>query len=206
MINEPKIGVGKVLLHSCCAPCTIYPQKVLRDAGWDIIGYFYNPNIHPFTEFEKRLTAVRDYYQEIDLPLIIDASYDVEAFLRRVLSAGDVRCNECYRMRLNATAVRAKKIGAGSFTSTLFYSRYQDHEVLNKIAGEVSDAVGIDFLYIDFRTGWEEGQRVSRETGIYRQKYCGCIISEQERYKKKISRLKEFYEGEPQDQKISIEK
>lgn len=206
MDKESKRGTGRVLIHSCCAPCTIYPQKMLKDAGWDVTGYFYNPNIHPFTEFERRLSAVRDYYQKIDLPLIIDASYDVEAFLRRVLPVGDVRCNECYRMRLGEAAVRAKEIGADRFTSTLFYSRYQDHEVLNEIAGEVSDAVGIDFLYVDFRPGWDEGQRISRETGIYRQKYCGCIISEEERYKKKMSKLKGFYEKESQDQKIYIEK
>jgi hypothetical protein len=204
MANEPKRGTGKVLLHSCCAPCTIYPQRTLRDAGWDVIGYFYNPNIHPFTEFEARLTAVRDYYQEIDVPLVVDASYDVEGFLRRVLSASGVRCNECYRMRLGETARRAREIGADSFTSTLFYSKYQDHEVLSEIAGEVAKDVGVDFLYIDFRTGWEEGQRISREAGIYRQKYCGCIISEAERYQKKITRLKEFYAKETQDQKISM--
>ena len=204
MVDKPKRGIGKVLLHSCCAPCTIYPQRTLASAGWDVVGYFYNPNIHPFTEFEARLFAVRDYYQEIGLPLVIDASYDVEGFLRRVLSASGVRCNECYRMRLGETAKRAREIGADSFTSTLFYSKYQDHEVLSEIAGEVADDVGVDFLYVDFRTGWDEGQRISREAGIYRQKYCGCIISEAERYQKKITRLKEFYEKDTQDRKTSV--
>jgi predicted adenine nucleotide alpha hydrolase (AANH) superfamily ATPase len=189
MDEDTKRASKEILLHSCCAPCTIYPERWLSQSGWEITGYFYNPNIHPFTEFEKRLSAVRDFYHETGHPLIVDAEYDVESFMRRVFASNGKRCAECYRIRLLRTAEKAKEVGAAAFTSTLFYSAYQDHELARHIAREAAETFEIDFFYEDFRPGWDEGQKVSRESGMYRQKYCGCIISEQERYKKKIEKL-----------------
>ncbi len=183
----------KILLHSCCAPCTIYPLKRLEEAGFTVVGFFYNPNIHPITEFERRLNAVIEYYREIDVRLIVNASYDVSDFLKRTFCANVDRCGTCYRIRLSNAFGVAKEEGAGidAVTSTLFFSKYQDHEVLLQIAKDESVKSGVSFHYEDYRTGWEEGRKLCRESGMYSQKYCGCIISEEERYQKKIETLKE---------------
>ena len=182
----------KVLLHSCCAPCTIYPLKKLEEAGFTVVGFFYNPNIHPFTEFEKRLDAVVEYYREIGVSLIVNASYDVSDFLKRTFCADVDRCEACYRIRFFKAFETAKEedVGIDAVTSTLFFSKYQDHEVLLKIANDESVKSGVPFHYEDYRTGWDEGRRLCRESGMYSQKYCGCIISEEERYQKKIEALK----------------
>lgn len=173
----------KVLLHICCAPCTIYPLKVLRAEGHDVTGFFYNPNIHPYTEFQKRLSAVSDYATLQLLPVAVDDTYDVEAFLKATLPLGRDRCLACYRMRLERAFVEAHKHEAEALTATLLYSKYQRHEDIAAIAGELSAEYGVPFLYADFRQGWKEGQDESRRLGIYRQQYCGCVISEQERFR-----------------------
>lgn len=185
--------IKKVLIHSCCAPCTIYPLRRLQEEGIEVVGFFYNPNIHPFTEFERRLNAVEEYYREVDAPLVVDASYDVSAFLEKTFCNDVNRCEACYRIRLSRAfgAAREKGIEADAVTSTLLFSKYQDHDVLVKIANEESSKSGVPFYYEDYREGWEEGRRLCRESGIYSQKYCGCIISEGERYSKRIKALKE---------------
>jgi predicted adenine nucleotide alpha hydrolase (AANH) superfamily ATPase len=185
-------GVKRILLHSCCAPCTFYPLRRLKEGGMEVVGFFYNPNIHPFTEFEKRLNAVVEYYGEVGVPLVVNAEYDVTNFLKKTLFADVDRCEACYRMRLAEAFKEAGKEGAkvDAVTSTLLFSKYQDHEVLMRIAGEESARSGVPFHYEDYREGWNEGRRLCRESGIYSQKYCGCIISEQERYGKRIKALK----------------
>lgn len=184
--------VKRVLLHSCCAPCTIYPLRRLRDEGMEVVGFFYNPNIHPFTEFEKRLNAVVEYYGEVGAPLIVNAEYDVTDFLKKTLFADIDRCEACYRLRLSMAfeAARGEGVKVDAVTSTLLFSKYQDHEVLIRIAGEESTKSGVPFHYEDYRDGWDEGRKLCRESGMYSQKYCGCVVSEQERYGKRIEALK----------------
>ena len=178
----------EILLHSCCAVCTIFPEKRLAEDGWEITGFFYNPNIHPFTEFERRLFAVRDYYRNIATPLVIDAHYDVLEYLKTV-TVNERRCERCYRLRLFDSAKRARSLGITVFSTTLLFSVHQDHDAIREIGAEAAREHGVDFYYEDFRKGWEEGTRASRDRGIYRQKYCGCIASEEERFKKRIERL-----------------
>jgi predicted adenine nucleotide alpha hydrolase (AANH) superfamily ATPase len=188
-----KADVKRVLIHSCCAPCTIYPLRRLQEEGVEVVGFFYNPNIHPFTEFEKRLKAVEEFFKEEGVPLVVDASYDVSDFLEQTFCADVIRCEACYRMRLSRAFAAAKEEGveADAVTSTLLFSKYQDHDVLMSIANEESSKSGVAFHYEDYREGWDEGRRLCRERGIYSQKYCGCIISEGERYSKRIKALKE---------------
>ena len=181
----------RVLLHSCCAPCTIYPFDRLQSEGFVITGYFYNPNIHPFSEFEKRLQAVFDFYQAAQRRLIIDASYDVSAFIKKAFGSRTGRCEACWRLRLKGLAETGKETGVDAVTTTLLYSIYQNHDSVAGIGREECEDAGVEFLYEDFRVGWHEGQRRARELSIYRQKYCGCIFSEEERYKKKIAALME---------------
>lgn len=179
----------RVLLHSCCAPCTIYPLDRLQSEGLAVTGYFYNPNVHPFCEFEKRLQAVCDFYRAAGHELVVDAAYDVSAFIRAVFGPGTRRCEACWRMRLRAVAEMGREIGADAVTTTLLFSIYQDHDTIAGIGREESRDAGVEFYYEDFRVGWRDGQRRAREFSIYRQKYCGCIFSEEERYQKKIAAL-----------------
>ncbi len=172
----------KVLMHICCAPCSIYTLKRLREEGTDVFGYFFNPNIHPYTEFKKRLVTLQDYVRISLLPLEIDTAYDLEAFLRGALDHGKDRCLFCYRIRLEKTFEKGVKDGADAVTTTLLYSKYQRHDDIIMIGEELSATYGIPFLYRDFREGWKEGVKESKALNMYRQPYCGCIFSEKERY------------------------
>jgi predicted adenine nucleotide alpha hydrolase (AANH) superfamily ATPase len=176
--NERK----KVLMHICCAPCSIYTLKRLREEGADVYGYFFNPNIHPFTEFKKRLSTLRDYAKYASLPLAIDADYDLNTFLRGALDHGKDRCLFCYRMRLEKVFQKGAEDRVDAVTTTLLYSKYQRHDDIRNIGEELSVTHGIPFLYRDFREGWKEGVEESKTLNMYRQKYCGCIFSEGERY------------------------
>jgi epoxyqueuosine reductase len=174
----------KVLLHICCAPCTIYPLSVLREEGHDVSGFFFNPNIHPYTEFRRRLETVSTYSKMTGLPVTVDDSYDVEAFLNAVLSMGKDRCLGCYAIRLERAFKAAIDHNSDAVSATLLYSKYQRHQAIREIAEKLSLEYGVPFLYRDFRTGWKEGQSESVQLGLYRQQYCGCIVSEQDRFRK----------------------
>ncbi len=172
----------RVLLHMCCAPCSIYTIKELRSEGADLAGYFYNPNIHPYTEFSKRLETLKEYVKIMLLPLDLDMGYDLERFLSGALELGQDRCLFCYRMRLEKTFQKAVRDNFDGVTTTLLYSKYQRHEDIKTIGGELSHAYGVPFLYRDLRKGWQEGINESKRLNMYRQQYCGCIFSEKERY------------------------
>ncbi len=180
----------KILLHICCGPCSIYPVNLLRKKRYDVTGFFYNPNIHPYKEFENRLETLEKYAKEIDLPLIVDENYGLTPFLRKIVFKEQVRCRFCYEMRLEECAKMAVKKGFSGFSSTLFYSKYQNHILMKNIAEKISKKHNISFVYYDFRKGWQEGINISKEKNMYRQPYCGCIYSEQERYDKSLRKKK----------------
>lgn len=173
---------SRILLHICCAPCSIYSIKELRREGAKVSGYFYNPNIHPYTEFSKRLATLREFAGISLLPLDVDTSYDLESFLAGTLPLGKDRCLFCYRMRLERAFQKATRERFDAVTTTLLYSRYQRHDDIKKIGEELSATHGVPFVYRDFRTGWQEGISESKRLNMYRQQYCGCIFSEKERY------------------------
>jgi predicted adenine nucleotide alpha hydrolase (AANH) superfamily ATPase len=156
--------------------------KVLRGEGHETTGFFSNPNIHPYTEFQKRREALAAYSGLSLLPLIVDEAYDLEAFLKAALEAGKNRCSACYHIRLEAAFRRAVDEKADAVTTTLLYSIYQQHETIAARAQALSGRYHVPFLYKDFREGWKEGQAEARSLGIYRQNYCGCIFSEYERF------------------------
>lgn len=147
-----------------------------------VAGFFYNPNIQPYQEFQHRLAAVQDYAATVSLPLLVNRDYDLEEFLRMVVYRETDRCRFCYALRLKATALAAKEGNFSAFTATLLYSRFQNHEAIKEIGEQIGHEVGIPFYYLDFRPGWQEGVEESRRLGMYRQKYCGCVYSEKERY------------------------
>lgn len=172
----------RVLLHICCAPCSVYTIKEFRSEGVDLSGYFYNPNIQPYTEFSKRLETLKEYAKIMLLPLDVDAAYDLGPFLSGALQLGKDRCLFCYRMRLEKTFQKAAQGNFDGVSTTLLYSRHQRHDDIRTIAGELSEAYGVPFLYRDLRKGWQEGIDGSKRLNMYRQQYCGCIFSEKERY------------------------
>ncbi len=176
----------RILLHICCAPCAIHPfQELSGDGENSVTGFFYNPNIHPFSEMEKRRQAVADYGVKADFTVIF-AEYNVEDFFKRIANntQAPLRCHICWKMRLGKTAQYAKKEGFDAFASTLLVSPYQDREAIVKIGSEVSSEFGVTFLGNDWRGGFRQAQQFARENDIYRQKYCGCIFSEKERFRK----------------------
>ena len=174
----------KLLMHICCAPCANLPIDVLRADGIDLTGYWYNPNIHPFTEYRARRNCLQEYAKTISLPLLVRDDYGLRPFVRAVADDIAGRCVKCYEMRFRRTAQYAAEQGFDSFTSSLFISPYQKHELMRETAEKAAAEFGVEFLYRDFRPYFRQGQERARELGFYMQKYCGCIFSEEERYLK----------------------
>jgi len=172
----------RILLHTCCGPCALYPLRTLRAAGHDVTGFFYNHNIHPYQEYTRRRDAVLQMAELEALPLIMRDEYDLEGFLANVAAQPEQRCSYCYASRLRATAETAASGGFDAFSASLLYSRYQRHEEIRELGEKLGREFGVAFHYQDFRPGWQEGIRLSKELGLYRQQYCGCIYSEKERY------------------------
>jgi predicted adenine nucleotide alpha hydrolase (AANH) superfamily ATPase len=178
----------KILLHICCAPCTIYPLQSLRVQQMEVTGYFYNPNIHPYREYEKRKNTLEEYARISGLEVIFDDRNDLGLFLNRTHPWGADRCRTCYAIRLEAAAQEAKVLHCDAFTTTLLYSRFQKHDWIREVGQDVGERFQIPFHYQDFRPGWNEGVLKSKELGLYRQPYCGCIFSERERFAPKKER------------------
>ena len=172
----------RILLHICCAPCTIYPLRALREEGGEVSGVFINPNIHPYQEYRKRLETLEVYAGQEELPVVREDAYPLEDFVRQVAFREEERCRYCYTLRITRAAQIARRDRYDAFTTTLLYSRYQKHDLIRSIAECAALRQGIPFLYRDFREGWSEGVRISKEIGMYRQSYCGCIYSEKERF------------------------
>lgn len=182
------MSMPRILLHICCGPCSIYPLSALRGDRFAVHGFFYNPHIQPYQEFEKRLAALRTFAECEDMPLIVRPDYDPETFFRQVAFRETNRCLYCYSLRLSAAAGIAKKSRFDAFTTTLLYSKFQKHQLVAAVAEEASGKYGVPFLYRDFRSGWREGQEKAKALGMYRQQYCGCIYSEMERFYKSSKR------------------
>jgi predicted adenine nucleotide alpha hydrolase (AANH) superfamily ATPase len=174
----------KILLHICCAPCAIYPLKTLQNEEFDIMGFFYRSNIHPYTECIRREETLKSYSASMGLAVIYQDGYDLEGFIRNVAFRESNRCYYCYHERLKSTALMAKRGKFDYFSTTLLYSKFQKHDAIKSIGEAVGKSVGVKFHYDDFRKGWKEGVETSKSLKLYRQQYCGCIYSEKERYYK----------------------
>jgi len=172
----------KILLHICCAPCAIYPVKILQMDNLKIMGFYYRHNIHPFTECLRRQEALEIYADKINLRVIYQKGYDLEGFIQKIAFRESQRCSICYHARLKATALTAKRGKYDYFSTTLLYSKFQKHDEIRSIGESIGRSVGVQFFYRDFREGWTEGVDTSKRLGLYRQQYCGCIYSEKERY------------------------
>ena len=173
----------KLLMHTCCAPCSVYCIDELRSENIEPTVYWFNPNIHPYTEYKARRDCLKEYTKSINVNAIFEENYGLDEFCKNVIDDLSGRCkNYCYPVRLEQTAKYAKENGYDAFTTTLLVSPYQNHKALIEVANFMSKKYGIDFLYRDFRVGFREGQNKARELGLYMQKYCGCVFSEEMRY------------------------
>lgn len=176
---KEKVGQRKprILLHVCCAPCGEYPYKQLLEEGFEVKVLFYNPNIHPLEEWKLRKHNVEIFSHLHHADCAYDDSY-LEDNWRNVKSKyQEDHCRMCYQMRLDFAAKAAYEFNCDTFTTSLFVSPWQRHEML-KISARVSGKkLKMPFYYEDFRVGYRLGQNMAKEDGLYRQRYCGCIFS-----------------------------
>jgi len=172
----------RVLLHMCCGPCAIVPIRELQAEGHTLEAALSNPNVHPFLEFERRNEGSRQVADAFGVPVVCEDPYGLQEFLRAVVGHEDARCAICYRMRLDRVAALAAAMGLDAFTTSMLVSTHQDHDAIRVMGEEAAERHGVPFLYRDFRPMVMDGVRESKEMGIYRQQYCGCVYSEWERY------------------------
>ena len=173
----------KLLLHTCCAPCSVYCIDSLRKENIEPTVYWYNPNIHPYMEYKARRDCLKEYTKSIGINAIFEEDYGLDEFCKNVSNSLNTRCvNYCYPVRLRKTFEYAKQNGFDSVSTTLLYSIYQKHDFIKAYCEKLAEEYGIEFLYRDFRDGFCVGHDKARELGLYMQKYCGCIFSEEMRY------------------------
>ena len=173
----------KLLLHTCCAPCSVYCIDKLREEGIEPTVYWYNPNIHPYIEYKARRDCLKEYTKSINVQAIFEEEYGLDEFCKEAVKDLSKRCtNYCYPVRIKKTFEYAKENGYDAVTTTLLYSIYQNHNFIKELMEKYSKEYGIEFLYRDFRVGFWEGHQKAHDLGLYMQKYCGCIFSEEIRY------------------------
>ena len=170
----------KVLLHTCCGPCLIYPLKALEEEGHEITSFFYNPNIQPYQEYEKRLDALNQFLSPKSLELI-KGYYDVDRFFQEVVFNGRVKCSRCYKLRLTQTAKIARRNNFDAYSTTLLASPHQNLNLVGRLGKTLEQKFRVSFLERDFRKGWNESVTMSKALGLYRQNYCGCVFSQRDR-------------------------
>jgi len=187
--------MDSVLLHSCCAPCSVYCIDTLRGEGLEPTSLWFNPNIHPYQEYKARRDTLLDYGERVGMEVRVLDDYGLRDFVRAVAGDIDHRCAHCYTIRLGTAAKYAAENGFKAFTSSLLISPYQNHALLREVGEAMARQYGVEFLYRDFRPGFREGQAKARELGLYMQKYCGCVFSEEDRYAKQIQKDKARFES-----------
>ncbi len=188
--------MGRMLLHACCGPCAMYPLDLLTSGGHDLDCYWYNPNIQPQFEFDRRHVNLEKACEHFKIKLISEGTECMQDYWlsKEYLNEFSSRCEMCYDIRMDHVAKFASENGYDTFCTTLLVSPYQQHDKIAHISEEKASKYGIDFEYIDFRPGFRQGQDMAREIGLYRQKFCGCIFSlEESKFRDKI--YKSFEDG-----------
>lgn len=175
---------NKILLHACCAICSAYPIEYLKNSGYEVIVYFYNPNIFPLEEYNRRLEAQKTLctYEGVEL---IEGAYEPERFFEYVRGYEDCpekgeRCKLCFRLRLEETARKAKELGIDNFTTSIVISPHKNFALLSEIGEKIALESGLNYLVVDFKKkdGFLKTNKIARELGLYRQNYCGCKFSQ----------------------------
>ncbi|MDR2568729.1 MAG: epoxyqueuosine reductase QueH [Oscillospiraceae bacterium] len=173
----------RVLLHCCCAPCTCYVLECLIP-DYRVSLLFYNPNIEPHAEYEKRKNELLKFLAKASLITkikLLECNYNHAAFVEAVLSLrgepeGGARCRVCYKLRLKETAAWAKAGGYDVFATTLSVSPHKNAELLNQLGSELADEYDVEYLPSDFKKndGYKRSIELAKKYGLYRQNYCGC--------------------------------
>lgn len=173
----------KILLHACCAICSAYPVSYLKDAGYEVIVYFYNPNIFPQEEYFKRLEAQKTLCKHFGVKLI-EETYKPEVYFDYVSGLEDepekgLRCDKCFELRLDKTAQKAKELSIENFTTSIVISPHKNFQKLSEIGAKTAEKYGLKFEGIDFkkRDGFLKTNQISKALSLYRQNYCGCKFS-----------------------------
>jgi len=177
--------IQKVLIHICCAHCAAFTVEHWRREGYETAGFWYNPNIHPYSEHQSRLESTKNLAAQIGIPLIIAEGYDMPEYFRRVAGHEEERCRRCFELRLTKTVETARANGFNAFTTTLLISPHQKHELIKEIGEKAAALSGVEFLYADLRKRYSDSRHITKPMDLYRQQYCGCIYSEWERYGEK---------------------
>ena len=189
----------KLLLHACCAPCSIECVHAFTEENITPDIFWCNPNIHPYTEYRSRRDSLRVFAEAERLSLIMDDEYGLRSFINaievdasqlREAGANQNRCAFCYKIRLEKTAAIAAEKKYDAFSASLLISPHQNHDLIKTLAEEIAARYGVEFLYRDFRPRFRLGQSKAREAAYYMQKYCGCIYSEEERYLNRNSNMR----------------
>lgn len=192
-MEEKQENKERLLIHACCGPCFTYVEHELREKGlkqedgsFQKVAYtpcFYNPNIHPRVEYERRKEAFLQLCELKKIDPVILEKYDLEGHVKDVvLEVGEekkyqTKCEYCYERRLKKVFAYAKENGYTMVSTTLTISPYQNHEVIKKVGKKLEEEYKIPFKYVDYREHYREGQNMTRKLGIYMQKYCGCVFS-----------------------------
>lgn len=178
--QERKKEGSKILLHACCAICSAYPVSFLKDAGYEVIVYFYNPNIYPDTEYVKRLEAQKILCSHFKVELIEEV-YNQNEFFDYVKGFEDepekgLRCDKCFELRLDKTAQKAKELGINNFTTSIVISPHKNFQKLCNIGFEIAKKYDLNFEAIDFKKkdGFLKTNKIANSLLLYRQNYCGC--------------------------------
>ncbi|MEW6710491.1 MAG: epoxyqueuosine reductase QueH [Candidatus Riflebacteria bacterium] len=176
-----------ILLHSCCGPCLGGSIDILKQnvGNESIDAFWFNPNIHPYLEYRERLLSFGKLCAALNLKAIYGpVEYGLEHFLQKLNGKhGEERCAQCYRMRFEDAARTAARLNYRAFTTTLLVSPYQQHELIKEVGTKTAEEFGTEFFYCDFRPGFRNTHEAAKTHELYKQKYCGCIFSEFDRYK-----------------------
>lgn len=170
-----------ILIDTCCGPCALPALLLFSPPQYGPHYLFYNPNVHPFREYRRRLESFEELMMEEGLEYTV-VPYEPEEWIRAVAFREESRCEICYRLRLRRAADIALDGELDALTTTLFASPYQDHELINRLGNSICRSRGLEFMTWDGREGYYEAIASARARGMYTQPYCGCLLSEWERY------------------------
>ncbi|MCM1340049.1 MAG: epoxyqueuosine reductase QueH [Muribaculaceae bacterium] len=178
--NLNQCSKKEILLHACCGICSGFPISLLKDMGFSPVVYFYNPNIYPFEEYEKRLAAQKTLCDYFDCKLIV-GKYEPDVYYEYVRGYENepekgLRCDRCFRLRLEASAKLAKELGINVFTTSMVISPHKNYEKLTSIGESIAEDYGLEYFSHNFRKndGFLKTNNISKSLNLYRQNYCGC--------------------------------
>lgn len=167
----------KILLHICCACCAVSVFSLLKEKFNQVVGFWYNPNIQPYSEYLKRLNTLKELQAKKHMEIVYNDNYEVEKYLEKTKGKESKRCEICYEIRLYQTIEYAKKFNFDYWTTTLLISPYQKIDKIKEIGEKLQNDFHVKFYFENFTPYFKESISCAKELNLYRQKYCGCSYS-----------------------------